>query len=250
VVFILPTSIVQRWIDDPSSNKGLVLISNSAQMNLDMSFESKETGNAPTLSFELIGEPSTGPSWVSVNPKTGTIAPGASVSVSVQFDASGMVAGDSVADQLKITSNDAWLPTIGIPVSMVILADELLDSDGDSLPDSWEEAYFGNSTNTDATADSDADGMSNLDEYIAGMDPTNATSFFMVTAPEQTPAGDFIIQWEAVTDRVYGVYWNTDLADDYQPLATNIYYPQNSYTDSVHQAESAGFYWIDVKLKD
>lgn len=45
------------------------------------------------------------------------------------------------------------------------------DTDGDGLPDSWERFYFGN-LDHDGTEDSDHDGLTNLQEYHAGTDPT------------------------------------------------------------------------------
>jgi hypothetical protein len=44
------------------------------------------------------------------------------------------------------------------------------DSDGDGLPDAWEQAYFGTLAN-DATADPDGDGMTLAQEYAAGTNP-------------------------------------------------------------------------------
>jgi hypothetical protein len=49
------------------------------------------------------------------------------------------------------------------------------DGDGDGLPDSWELAYFGNLTNT-AVGDFDHDGVSNLQEFLDGTNPTNSSS--------------------------------------------------------------------------
>jgi|GEM_PF-1561034 len=46
-----------------------------------------------------------------------------------------------------------------------------LSLDGDGLPDDWEIRYFGD-TGQDAAGDTDGDGVSNLDEYLAGTDPT------------------------------------------------------------------------------
>jgi hypothetical protein len=43
------------------------------------------------------------------------------------------------------------------------------------MPDWWEIYYFG-STNHGATGDYESDGLSNLDEYIYGADPTNIDS--------------------------------------------------------------------------
>jgi hypothetical protein len=45
------------------------------------------------------------------------------------------------------------------------------DSDGDGLPDSWEMAYFGN-LNYGANDDPDGDGLTNLQEYLLGRNPT------------------------------------------------------------------------------
>jgi Bacterial TSP3 repeat len=45
------------------------------------------------------------------------------------------------------------------------------DTDFDGLPDAWEILHFGN-LNATGAQDSDGDGVSNLDEYFAGTNPT------------------------------------------------------------------------------
>lgn len=50
------------------------------------------------------------------------------------------------------------------------------DSDGDLMPNDWELANGLNPTISDATADLDSDGASNLAEYLAGTDPQSSTS--------------------------------------------------------------------------
>jgi hypothetical protein len=47
------------------------------------------------------------------------------------------------------------------------------DSDADGMPDGWEITYGLTPDNpSDASGDTDGDGVSNLDEYFAGTNPT------------------------------------------------------------------------------
>src|SRR5690606_20173719 len=51
------------------------------------------------------------------------------------------------------------------------------DADSDGMPDGWETAEGFNPANAgDAALDADADGLSNLREYLAGTDPHAADS--------------------------------------------------------------------------
>ena len=52
------------------------------------------------------------------------------------------------------------------------------DSDGDGLPDNWENSRFGNLTTANATTDFDGDGSSDLSEYLAGSSPTDPVENF------------------------------------------------------------------------
>ena len=51
-----------------------------------------------------------------------------------------------------------------------------LDSNGNGIPDWYESLYFGN-LNQPGDGDYDGDGVSNLDEYLEGTDPTDPTSY-------------------------------------------------------------------------
>jgi hypothetical protein len=127
------------------------------------------------------------------------------------------------------------------------------DLDGDGLPNIWEAAFFGDPTNASALTDIDGDGLDNLSEYISGHDPTNSSSLFrVVPASVVTTNGlRFVVSWDAAEGRLYNVLLNTNLANaSFETAASDLAYPVNAYTDTLHEADTAGFYRIDVRLQD
>jgi hypothetical protein len=66
-----------------------------------------------------------------------------------------------------------------------LMINSLSDTDGDGMPDSWELRYF-NTLDRDGQGDFDGDGLSDLDEFLHGKDPTksNAPSTPEVFSPE------------------------------------------------------------------
>ncbi len=59
------------------------------------------------------------------------------------------------------------------------------DSVGDGIPDSWRQTYWGGSGTTTnnktcATCDADGTGQNNQFKYVAGLDPTNSASVFVL----------------------------------------------------------------------
>jgi hypothetical protein len=149
------------------------------------------------------------------------------------------------------TNGSVWGPRSS-SFNITVNAPAGTDADSDSLPDSWEQQYFNGPTNAIADADDDGDGFSNLQEYISGFNPTNGTLFFKVTTFETPTAtnGGFVVRWNAVTGRVYGVHWTTNLLNSFQPLNTNIVWPQASYTDTVNSAKSRNFYKVKVQMTE
>ncbi|MBN2459264.1 hypothetical protein JXB28_03180 [Candidatus Woesearchaeota archaeon] len=58
------------------------------------------------------------------------------------------------------------------------ISNQNADSDGDGMPDWWENRYFLDANDpSDAYQDLDNDGRTNLDEFIDGTDPTQADGF-------------------------------------------------------------------------
>jgi hypothetical protein len=73
--------------------------------------------------------------------------------------------------------------TLGVMTSGVaMLTVELGDCDQDGLPDAWElEHGLSPSDANDRDLDSDHDGMTNWQEYLAGTDPDDAASVMRIT---------------------------------------------------------------------
>ncbi len=101
------------------------------------------------------------------------------------------------------------------------------DQDGDGLPNTWEQQYFGGTTNGAPNVDSDGDGQSNQAEYWAGTDPTSAAAFFMidvfastgtvtiVETQETLTVTGHLLQWDSLSNRIYSVFGRTNVAGPY-----------------------------------
>lgn len=120
------------------------------------------------------------------------------------------------------------------------------DLDDDGLPNWWEEQYYGGATQA-VTHAAAANGVNTvLEAYIAGINPTNPTSFFTASGTHQIRDG-FVVRWAAVSGRVYSVFGSTGPGDEFQALETGILWPQSSWTDAVECSEQ--FYKIDVQME-
>lgn len=76
------------------------------------------------------------------------------------------------------------------------------DSDGDGLPDWWEQAHFGHPTGASPAADDDHDGFSNLWEFRLGTLPMDAASRFGVVAMEST-TNAMTVHWQSTPGKTY-----------------------------------------------
>ena len=88
----------------------------------------------------------------------------------------------------------------------------LVDTDTNGLPDWWGLQYFGHLTGTDPNADPDHDGASNLAEFLAGTNPTNASSVLRLAAAPTAVRNGNPLQWPSVAGRYYRILSGTNLA--------------------------------------
>lgn len=114
------------------------------------------------------------------------------------------------------------------------------DSDNDGINDDWEHAHGGNQ-NPVRVCSNGVNTM--LQAYIAGLNPSDPDSKFTAVVSGQ------MLRWNAVSGRVYAIYYSTNLISGFQPLATNIPWTAGCFTDSVHNAHGQLFYKIDVQLE-
>ncbi|HRT56487.1 MAG TPA: lamin tail domain-containing protein [Candidatus Paceibacterota bacterium] len=84
------------------------------------------------------------------------------------------------------------------------------DSDGDGMPDEWEEGHGLNKYINDAGLDPDGDGLSNLQEFLAGTDPQDRHSYLRIAGVSDSPTG-IRIEFEARAGRTYSVLYNDRL---------------------------------------
>ena len=125
----------------------------------------------------------------------------------------------------------------------------IVDTDGNGLPDWWELAYFGHLTCTDPNADPDHDGMSNLAEWVAGTNPTNAASCLRLTVLSTGSSNSVVLGWSSVAGKSYWLERSTNLLTGFNTVATNIVAtaPTNTQTDTAIPPASTRFYRVGVQ---
>jgi hypothetical protein len=79
------------------------------------------------------------------------------------------------------------------------------DSNANGLPDAWELQNFG-FLGVNPNADPDGDGMSNLQEYLAGTNPNDGNDYLRITAISANSAGSTsTVTWTSRPTRLYQV---------------------------------------------
>jgi T5SS/PEP-CTERM-associated repeat protein len=133
------------------------------------------------------------------------------------------------ADRLVMTNSCGLIANSGgtIIVGTLVL-DPNLSATGDGLPNGWKQQYglnpLSSSGNNGPNGDPDGDGMSNLQEYLAGTDPTNSSSALRITTVVRQGA-DVLITWQTVGGKNYVLQFVpinttgfTNVFTDYSPL--------------------------------
>jgi hypothetical protein len=152
----------------------------------------------------------------------------------------GLAAGDYTLAAV-LTDTNSVAHEIGPSVTLTVTADAN-DTDADGLPNDWELLYYGGETNANPAAMAANEVNTVMAAYITGIDPTDPDALFEAALTDGSA-----LRWTATSGRVYSVWSTTNLLESFQPLETNILWPQAGWTDTVPRVES--FYRIDVEIQ-
>ncbi|MCI0365929.1 MAG: lamin tail domain-containing protein, partial [Phycisphaerales bacterium] len=103
----------------------------------------------------------------------------------------------------------------------------LADADADGIPDTWEDQYGFNASNSvDRVIDSDGDGMLNWQEYIAGTDPRDSWSYLRVGISHAGESAS--LEFFAVSNKTYAIqYDSAPSQSNWLKLAEIVAHPTN-----------------------
>jgi hypothetical protein len=170
-------------------------------------------------------------------------APSGSGTVDVQVQ-SGVGNANSAANYTS--------PIWGYGLSVTSIVDQFTFQTLDAFH-TWLASYGLPSNGSADYLDSDNDGMNNWQEYLAGTNPTNASSVFKITSAQAVSGTQLVVRWSSVSNRLYDVTRATNLVTGIGafvpvPGATNLAPtpPVNTWTDSVSGASAPAFYRLRV----
>ncbi|MBN2162398.1 MAG: carbohydrate-binding protein [Pontiellaceae bacterium] len=114
-------------------------------------------------------------------------------------------------------------------------------------PTAWQEMNYPGGYPGDE-ADTDLDGFTSMQEYIASTNPNDTGSFFRISEVERVTASELVMRWDAANDRRYQVEWTASLTNEFIPLPDDLPYPTASYTNRIIPSDLAGFFRVVVEL--
>jgi len=130
---------------------------------------------------------------------------------------------------------------------------EFFDGDSDGMPNWWERKYAGNPTAMTAFGDLDHDGQNNLDEYVAGLDPSDPSSVFKIDfmTVEPAPNGKMTIKWASLPGRTYHLHVGTTLSDLSDPALFSVIGNGSTITRQIDKnGRKSMFCRISVELSE
>jgi hypothetical protein len=92
------------------------------------------------------------------------------------------------------------------------LYDRIPDNDADDIPNAWEIGHgLDYNDPKNASGDSDGDGFTDGEEYLADTDPNDPADFFRLDSIT-VDATQVTVGWDSKTGRTYEIFWSNTLA--------------------------------------
>lgn len=220
--------------DDGNLDPSEFLVISTRDLALDAPVADAGSGSSAEAGYWLgvDGSQSTSPSglpttytWMQVSGPTGEIEDANALQTRFRLT-NGVVEATSVVLRLTVfdsrfTDEDTVQLTFG----------PILDSDSDGLSDQEETTGVDNPltpinpsgyiTNPNI-ADSDGDGMNDGNEAIAGTNPTDEQSLFLLVSVLSSDSSGTVLQWASVSNRLYRIYSSTNLLGGWTLVADNL----------------------------
>ena len=262
-------SAAQSWVGLSASNGALAIgasdtltVSINTNANLlaagdysdIVSFINNTTGNGnttrpvnltvlPVPTFQLTLS-ANNPAWGGVTPTNGLYPAGSIIELLAtpaayyQFIAwTGDISGATNPVQITLNTN----------VTATAVFSEILTTNFPT-PHWWLAANGISNNFESAVTDTGANGFQLWQSYIAGLEPTNPASQLLLSGSPANNGGDFILNWNTVTGRVYSLSTSSNLPG-FTPLpgATNLAWTIQSFTNSLAPDATQNFYRLEVR---
>jgi subtilisin family serine protease len=124
----------------------------------------------------------------------------------------------------------------------------ITDTNNNGMADSWERTYFGSAAaNHTALIDTDHDGATDYAEFLAGTNPTNATSALHFFTPAVQNTGAVRFDWPAIPGRSYRMTSSDSSLTNWVPAAEWVRANGNVLSFTTNVTSGTRFYRIEAR---